>query len=119
MFPETTVQTCIVHLIRNSLDFASWKDRKSVAAALKEVYRAPSAEAAAVALDAFDTSPWGTKYPPIAALWRRAWDQVIPFYAFAPDKLYIRPTRSSRCTCSFGKPSRRAATSRRTRPHSS
>ncbi|MCO1362912.1 IS256 family transposase (plasmid) [Burkholderia multivorans] len=85
VFPETTVQTCIVHLIRNSLDFASWKDRKSVAAALKEVYRAPSAEAAAVALDAFDTSPWGTKYPPIAALWRRAWDQVIPFYAFAPD----------------------------------
>jgi len=64
VFPETTVQTCIVHLIRNSLDFASWKDRKSVAAALKEVYRAPSAEAAAVALDAFDTSPWGTKYPP-------------------------------------------------------
>lgn len=54
--------------IRNSLDFASWKDRKSVPAALKEVYRAPSAEAAAVALDAFDTSPWGTKYPPIAAL---------------------------------------------------
>jgi putative transposase len=85
VFPETTVQTCIVHLIRNSLDFASWKDRKSVAAALKEVYRAPSTEAAAVALDAFDTSPWGTKYPPIAALWRRAWDQVIPFYAFAPD----------------------------------
>ncbi|VBY40169.1 transposase, mutator type [Burkholderia pseudomallei] len=38
-----------------------------------------------MALDAFDTSPWGTKYPPIAALWRRAWDQVIPFYAFAPD----------------------------------
>jgi len=85
VFPETTVQTCIVHLIRNSLDFASWKDGKSVAAALKEIYRAPSAEAAAGALNAFDTSPWGTKYPPIAALWRRAWDQVIPFYAFAPD----------------------------------
>ncbi|WP_224052114.1 IS256 family transposase, partial [Burkholderia cepacia] len=85
VFPETTVQTCIVHLIRNSLDFASWKDRKSAAAALKEIYRAPTAEAAAVALDAFDAGPWGTKYPPIAALWRRAWEQVIPFYAFAPD----------------------------------
>ncbi|EJO52924.1 IS1356, transposase [Burkholderia multivorans CF2] len=56
VFLETTVQACIVYLIRNSLD--SWKDRKSVAAALKEVYRAPSAEEAATALDAFDTSPW-------------------------------------------------------------
>ncbi|AIV62573.1 transposase, Mutator family protein [Burkholderia pseudomallei K42] len=55
-FPETTVQTCIVHLIRNSLDFVSWKDRKAAATALKEVYRAPTAEAAAVALDAFDTA---------------------------------------------------------------
>ncbi|BAX62829.1 transposase mutator family protein [Burkholderia stabilis] len=67
VFPETTVQTCIVHLIRNSLDFASWKDRNSVAAALKEVYRAPTAEAAAAALDAFDAGAWGTKYPPIAS----------------------------------------------------
>lgn len=72
VFPETTVQTCIVHLIRNSLDFASWKDRKQLAAELKEVYRAPSAEAAALALEAFDAGPWGCKYPPIAALWRRA-----------------------------------------------
>lgn len=96
VFPETTAQTCIVHLIRNSLDFASWKDRKSVAAALKEIDRAPSAEAATVALDAFDTSPWGTtKYPPIAALWRRAWDQVIPFYAFSPDiRKIVYPTNA-------------------------
>ncbi|MCG1039386.1 IS256 family transposase, partial [Mycetohabitans sp. B7] len=85
VFPETTVQTCIVHLIRNSLDFASWKERKQVAAELKEVYRAPSAEAAALALQAFDEGPWGCKYPPIAALWRRAWEQVTPFFAFAPD----------------------------------
>ncbi|MCA8089245.1 transposase, partial [Burkholderia cenocepacia] len=60
-------------------------DRSAVAAALKEVYRAPTAEAAAVALDAFDAGAWGAKYPPIAALWRRAWEQVIPFYVFAPD----------------------------------
>ena len=85
VFPETTVQTCIVHLIRNSLEFANWKDRRQLAVALREIYRAPSAEAAAVALEAFDAGPWGSKYPPIAALWRRAWEQVIPFFAFAPE----------------------------------
>ena len=78
-----------MHLIRNSLHFASWKDRKLVAAALKEVYRAPTAEAAAVALDTFGAGPWGLKYPPIAALWRRAGEQVISFYAFAPDSRKI------------------------------
>lgn len=67
VFPETTVQTCIVHLIRNSLDFASWKDRRQVAAGLKEVYRAPSAEAAAQALDAFDAGEWGRRYPMFAS----------------------------------------------------
>ncbi|WP_323072018.1 IS256 family transposase [Mycetohabitans endofungorum] len=95
VFPETTVQTCIVHLIRNSLDFASWKERKQVAAELKEVYRAPSAEAAALALQAFDEGPWGSKYPPIAALWRRAWEQVTPFFAFAPDIRKIIYTTNS------------------------
>ncbi|WP_323072712.1 IS256 family transposase [Mycetohabitans endofungorum] len=95
VFPETTVQTCIVHLIRNSLDFASWKERKQVAAELKEVYRAPSAEAAALALQAFDEGPWGCKYPPIAALWRRAWEQVTPFFAFAPDIRKIIYTTNS------------------------
>ncbi len=56
-FRETTVQTCIVHLIRNSLDFVSWKDRRVAAAALKKVYWAPTTEAAVVALDAFDAGP--------------------------------------------------------------
>ncbi|MCG1019132.1 MULTISPECIES: IS256 family transposase [Burkholderiaceae] len=95
VFPETTAQTCIVHLIRNSLDFASWKEHKQVAADLKEVYRAPSAEAAALALQAFDEGPWGCKYPPIAALWRRAWEQVTPFFAFAPDIRKIIYTTNS------------------------
>ncbi|CBW75261.1 Transposase [Mycetohabitans rhizoxinica HKI 454] len=95
VFPETTVQTCIVHLIRNSLDFASWKERKQVAAELKEVYRAPSAEAAALALQAFDDGPWGCKYPPIAALWRRVWEQVTAFFAFAPDIRKIIYTTNS------------------------
>ena len=85
VFPATTLQTCIVHLIRNSLDFASWKERKLLAAALKPIYTAPSAEAAAAELDAFEAGPWGSKFPTVVAAWRRAWDRVIPFFAFAPS----------------------------------
>jgi transposase-like protein len=84
VFPATTLQTCIVHLIRNSLDYASWKDRKLLAAALKPVYTAASAEAAAEALDEFERGAWGQKYPTVVASWRRAWDRVIPFFAFPP-----------------------------------
>ena len=72
VFPATTLQTCIVHLIRNSLDYASWKDRKALAAALRPSYAAPSAEAAEAALDAFAAGPWGQKFPTIVAAWRRA-----------------------------------------------
>lgn len=85
VFPATTVQTCIVHLIRTSLDFASWKDRKGLAAALKPVYTAPSAEAAETALDAFAAGPWGERFPTVAASWRRAWSRVVPFFAFPPE----------------------------------
>jgi len=85
VFPKTTLQTCIVHLIRNSLDYASWKDRKPLAAALRPIYAAPSAEAALAALEAFEDSEWGRKFPTVAAAWRRAWDQVIPFFAFPPE----------------------------------
>lgn len=84
VFPQTTLQTCIVHLIRSSLDYASWKDRKALAAALKPIYTAPSAEAAEAELDAFEQGPWGQKFPTVAAAWRRAWDKVIPFFAFPP-----------------------------------
>ena len=84
VFPATTLQTCIVHLIRNSLDFASWKERKLLAQALRPIYTAPSAEAAAAELDAFEQGPWGRKFPTVVAAWRRAWDRVIPFFAFAP-----------------------------------
>jgi transposase-like protein len=84
VFPATTLQTCIVHLIRNSLDYAGWKDRKLLAAALKPIYTAPSAEAAAVALDEFEASAWGQRFPTVVAAWRRAWDRVIPFFAFPP-----------------------------------
>ena len=84
VFPATTLQTCIVHLIRNSLDYASWKDRKALASAIKPVYTAPSAEAAQAELDAFADGPWGQKFPTVAAAWRRVWDKVISFFAFPP-----------------------------------
>jgi putative transposase len=85
VYPATTLQTCIVHLIRNSLDYASWKDRKALAAAIKPVYTAASADAAAAELDAFEEGPWGKKFPTVVASWRRAWAHVIPFFAFPPE----------------------------------
>ncbi len=85
VFPQATVQTCIVHLLRHSLDFASWKDRKPVAAALKGIYRAVDAAAGEAALSAFQESFWGQKYPAIGQSWRRAWGEVVPFYAFPGD----------------------------------
>lgn len=86
VFPDTVVQTCIVHLLRNSLDFVSWKDRKAVAAALKDIYRAKDAAAGETALQDFEDGPWGRKFPAIVQIWRRAWPEVIPFYAF-PDEV--------------------------------
>jgi len=85
VFPATTLQTCIVHLIRNSLDFASWKDRKVLAAAIRPIYTAANAEAAEAELDAFEAGPWGQKFPTVVASWRRAWSHVIPFFAFPPQ----------------------------------
>lgn len=85
VFPATTLQTCIVHLIRNSLDYASWKDRKALAAAIRPIYTAPSAEAALVELEAFEQGGWGQKFPVVTSAWRHAWDRVIPFFAFPPE----------------------------------
>ncbi len=84
VFPATTLQTCIVHLIRNSLNYASWKERKALAAAIRPIYSAPSAEAALAELDAFAQGSWGQKFPTVSAAWRNAWDRVIPFFAFPP-----------------------------------
>jgi len=84
VYPATTLQTCIVHLIRNSLDYASWKERKQLAAAIKPIYTAVNAEAAEAQLSEFEKGPWGEKFPTVAASWRRAWPQVIPFFAFPP-----------------------------------
>ena len=85
VFPKCQVQTCIVHLIRNSLDFVPWKDRKAVVAALKNIYQAKDAIAALAALDEFADGAWGVKYPAIAASWRRHWAEVIPFFAFPAE----------------------------------
>lgn len=83
VFPLTTVQTCIVHLIRNSLAFVSWKDRKIIMPDLKAIYRAETAEAARAELDRFEAK-WGRRYPAIGQAWRRAWEYVVPFFAFPP-----------------------------------
>jgi putative transposase len=72
----------IVHLIRHSLAFASWKERRDVAAALKPVYRAANADLAREQLEAFAAGSWGKRYPAIAPAWRRQWEQVIPFFAY-------------------------------------
>src|SRR5919109_2959799 len=73
VFPDTTLQTCIVHLIRHSLDFANWKERHPLSKALRPIYAAASAEAAAAALETFERGPWGKKFPTVVASWRRAW----------------------------------------------
>lgn len=83
VFPRTTVQTCIVHLIRNSLAFVSWKDRRTVMPAIKAIYRAETAEMAAARLDEFEAQ-WGARYPAVGPIWRRAWEHVVPMFAFPP-----------------------------------
>ena len=83
VFPQTTVQTCIVHLIRNSLAFVSWKDRKRVIPDIRAIYRAETVEAAMARLDEFEVK-WGAQYPAIAPSWRRAWEHVVPMFAFPP-----------------------------------
>lgn len=85
VYPATTLQTCIVHLLRHSLEFGNWKERKPLAAALRPIYTAPSADAAMLALDEFERGPWGTRFPTVVASWRRAWAHVIPFFAFPPE----------------------------------
>mgnify|MGYP000076315421 FL=1 len=85
VFPRTTVQTCIVHMVRNSLRFVSWKNRKPVARELRTVYTATSEDQARAALTRFEEGEWGQKYPTIGASWRARWDQVVPFLAFGPD----------------------------------
>jgi len=83
-FSETRVQTCIVHLIRHSLAFVSYKERRQVVKALKAIYQAPTAEAAEEGLSNFEAK-WDDRYPAISRSWRRNWEQVIPFFDFPPS----------------------------------
>ena len=84
VFPQTQIHTCIVHLVRRSLAFVSYKDRKRVAALLRTVYRAETIPGAEAALRAFAASPEGERYPTIAPLWQRQWDYVTPGFAYPP-----------------------------------
>ncbi len=107
-FPEATVQTCprhglsdqwrshgTMHLVRHSLNFCAWKDRKSVAADLRRIYGAPTADQAAAELNAFEQK-WAGKYASIAPAWRRVWQEVIPFFAFDPSIRKIIYTTNAR-----------------------
>jgi putative transposase len=85
VWPHTTVQTCVVHLIRAALKYVSYHDRKAFAAALRPVYTAATAEAAELALLELADSPLGRKYKAAVAVWERAWQRFIPFLAFPPE----------------------------------
>jgi transposase-like protein len=115
VYPATTLQTCIVHLIRNSLDYATWQQRKALAAAIRPIYTAASAEAAQAELDGFEQGAWGRKFHTVVAAWRRAWDRVIPFFAFPPAVrrvIYITNAIESirASTRAYARSSRRAGT---------
>lgn len=83
VYPHTRVQLCIVHQVRNSLKYVTWKDRKAVAASLRGIYTAPTEESARAALSAFGEQ-WGAQYPAIAPAWERNWERLIPFFDYPP-----------------------------------
>jgi transposase-like protein len=84
VFPDAEVQLCMVHMVRNSVKYISYKDRKAVTTDLKEIYLAPSADAAQAALERF-SEKWDGKYPAISKSWRNRWNEVIPFMKFSPE----------------------------------
>jgi putative transposase len=94
-WPQATVQTCVVHLIRAAMRFVSYKDRKRIAAALKPIYTAPTLEAAETALLEFSDSDLGRQYPAAVATWENAWERFIPFLAFSPEVRKIIYTTNS------------------------
>ena len=84
VFPATTVQLCIVHMVRHSLNYVSWKRRAEVAADLKRIYTSATLEEAELHLGEFEAK-WDTDYPPIGQSWRRNWDRLTPFFDFPPE----------------------------------
>ena len=83
-FPETLVQLCIVHKVRHSLTYVTWKDRKAVVADLKTIYKAATADEAEIQLEAF-AKKWDKTYPSISRSWQKSWNQITPFFAFPPE----------------------------------
>ncbi|TCO74469.1 IS256 family transposase [Chromatocurvus halotolerans] len=83
VYPHTRVQLCIVHQVRNSLKYVSWKDRKKVASGLRAIYTAPTPDAARTSLDSF-ADQWGEQYPAIVPSWERNWERLIPFFDYPP-----------------------------------
>lgn len=94
VYADAWIQTCVVHLIRNSLRHVTYKDRKLISRDLRPIYRAATEEAALVALEAFDET-WSGRYPMIAEIWRRSWERFIPFFAFPEDIRRIVYTTNS------------------------
>jgi putative transposase len=84
VYPQTTVQLCIVHLVRGSLQYVNWKERRTVAQDLRAIYQATTAAAAEQERELF-AARWDQKYPTISALWRRHWEQITPLFAFPPE----------------------------------
>jgi len=84
VWPQASVQTCVVHLIRASLRFCSYKDRKAVVRDLKPIYKAVNVDEATLMFEAFEQT-WGTKYPGIVRVWRDAWERFIPFLDYPPE----------------------------------
>lgn len=84
VFPDTVVQTCVVHVIRNAMRFVSYQDRKKIAKEMKSIYTAPTLEAAELALADFDKQ-FGTQYPGAIDVWRHAWNDFIPFLDYPPE----------------------------------
>lgn len=84
VYPKTAVQLCIVHMVRYSLNYVSWKLRKEIAAGLRTIYTAATVEEAEQRLDEFDAK-WGEAYPPIVKSWRSNWSRLIPFFDYPPE----------------------------------
>ena len=84
VFPQTQIHQCMVHLVRGSLSYVGWKQRRAVAEALRGIYRAPTEPAATAALAEFARGPWGEQYPPIATMWRRHWEYIRPVFTYPP-----------------------------------
>jgi putative transposase len=84
VFPQTQIQLCIVHMVRHSLNYVSWKQRKEAADDLKAIYQAPTLEMAETNLDAF-AAKWDATHPTIAKSWRNNWERIIPLFSYPPD----------------------------------